>query len=169
MSGVESATASAGAAQRTITRLYDALSRLDGDTMQACYAPAAQFDDEAFSLTGPAQIGGMWRMLCSTTQAKGRDVWRLDFRDVTDHSAHWEAHYRFSATGRMVHNIIDANIQCGPDGLIQRHRDSFDFWRWSRQALGASGLLLGWTSFLRNKVRAQAAANLARFLASSPR
>mgnify|MGYP000423281271 CR=1 FL=1 len=53
---------------------------------------------------------------------------------------------------------------CLPDGLIIEHRDSFDFYRWSRQALGVPGLLLGWSSFLQNKVRAQAAANLKRYL-----
>ena len=153
----------------TIERFYAAFARLDGDAMQACYAEDASFDDEAFSLRGRTQVGGMWRMLCSATRAKGADVWRLEVRDITDRSAHWEAHYRFSATGRMVHNIIEADIQCGPDGLIQRHRDSFDFWRWSRQALGAPGLLLGWTPFLRAKVRATAAGNLQKFLAAPPR
>jgi hypothetical protein len=153
----------------TIERFYAAFARLDGDAMQACYAEDAQFDDEAFSLRGRTQVGGMWRMLCSATQAKGADVWRLEVRDITDRSAHWEAHYRFSATGRLVHNIIEADIQCGPDGLIQRHRDSFDFWRWSRQALGAPGLLLGWTTFLRAKVRTTAAGNLQKFLAAPPR
>lgn len=152
----------------TIERFYAAFARLDGDAMQACYAEDAQFDDEAFSLRGRAQVGGMWRMLCGATRAKGADVWRLEVRDITDRSAHWEAHYRFSATGRMVHNIIDADIQCGPDGLIRIHRDRFDFWRWSRQALGTPGLLLGWTPFLRAKVRSTAAANLQRFLATPP-
>jgi ketosteroid isomerase-like protein len=155
-------------ARQTISRFYGAFAQLDGRAMQACYAPDAQFDDEAFSLRGRDQVGGMWRMLCDATAAKGRDVWRLETRDITHCSAHWEAHYRFSATGRMVHNIIDAQIECGPDGLIRRHRDSFDFWRWSRQALGTPGLLLGWTPFLRAKVRAQAAANLAKYLAASP-
>ena len=159
----------ATAAQATIARLYSALSRLDGDTMQACCAADARFDDEAFALKGADPIGGMWRMPCSTPQAKGRDVWRPEFADVTDPGAHWEAHCRFSATGRIAHNLIEADIPCGPDGLIQRQRDSFDLWRWARQSLGAPGLLRGWTPFLRRKVRAQAAANLAGFMASSLR
>ena len=54
---------------------------------------------------------------------------------------------------------------CYAAGLITRHTDRFDFWRWSRQALGAPGLLLGWSPFLRAKVRGQAAASLRRFLA----
>jgi len=73
--------------------------------------------------------------------------------------------YRFSPTGRIVHNVIDAQFEFDRFALITRHVDRFDFWRWSRQALGTPGWLLGWTPLLRNKVRAQAAANLAAYLA----
>ena len=151
--------------RKTIETLYAAFARLDSDAMAACYAENARFDDAAFSLSGRREIGGMWRMLCEAVKAKGRDVWKLEVSAITENSAHWEPHYRFSATGRMVHNIIDAQFEFDSAGLIVRHQDSFDFWRWSRQALGAPGMLLGWTPFLRGKVRAQAAANLKKFLA----
>ncbi len=49
------------------------------------------------------------------------------------------------------------------DGRILAHVDDFDLWRWSRQALGLPGVLLGWSPLLRSKVRSQAAAQLARF------
>ena len=155
--------------QATLERLYAAFSQLDGAAMAACYAENATFDDEAFSLKGRREIGGMWTMLCDGTKAKARDAWRLESRVTGERSAHWEAWYRFTATGRLVHNIIDSEFEFGPDGLITRQRDRFDFWRWSRQALGAPGWLLGWTPFLRNKVRATAAANLTLFLAKQPR
>ena len=149
----------------TIDKLYTAFARLDGAAMQACYAQDAEFDDEVFSLSGRAEIGGMWRMLCETTRAKGMKHWKLQFGDITDRSAHWEAHYLFSATGRLVHNKIDAEFEFDGQGLIKRQRDRFDFWAWSRQALGLPGLLLGWSPMLRRKVRTQAAANLQRYLA----
>lgn len=148
----------------TIEGFYAAFARLDSDAMTACYAEEARFDDEAFSLTGRRQIGGMWAMLCSATRAKGLAQWQLQASDITERTAHWQAHYLFSATGRVVHNRIDAEFEFDARGLITRHRDRFDFWRWSRQALGLPGWLLGWTPFLRRKVRAQAAANLKRFL-----
>ena len=154
--------------QKTIERLYAAFAQLDADAMAACYAPQASFDDEAFSLRGRAQVGAMWAMLCEAVKTKGRDVWKLEVSQITDHSAHWEPTYRFTATGRMVHNIIDAEFEFDSAGLITRHRDRFDFWRWARQALGTPGLLLGWSPLLRTKVRAQAAKNLARFMASRP-
>lgn len=153
-----------------ITRFYEAFRALDAETMQATYAPNAEFEDEAFSLRGRDEIGAMWRMLCTAVRDKGRADWKLEFGgiDCDDEVgiAHWEPTYRFSATGRIVHNIIDAQFEFDQDGLIRKHRDRFDFWRWSRQALGLPGVLLGWSPLLRNKVRAQAAANLAKFRAA---
>ncbi|MBN8503837.1 MAG: nuclear transport factor 2 family protein [Burkholderiales bacterium] len=154
--------------RRTIETFYAAFRQLDGAAMQACYAPQAAFQDEAFTLQGREEIGAMWRMLCDVTRAKGLDVWQLDYQVLDEHHAHWDAHYRFSATGRMVLNHIDASFEFDNTGLILRHRDRFDFWAWSRQALGLPGLILGWTPMLRAKVQAQAAKNLAAYRAKHP-
>lgn len=158
--------------QATIDRFYSSFAQLDTEGMASCYADDARFDDEAFSLRGKREVVGMWRMLCEATKAKNRDVWRLEYRDVQADAAtgqaHWDAYYRFS-TGRMVHNSIDARFEFDPQGRIRVHKDSFDFWRWSRQALGAPGLLLGWTPLLRTKVRQQAGANLRKYLEQDAR
>ncbi len=159
--------------QQLIERFYEAFARLEDDAMARCYAPEATFEDEVFSLRGHREVTGMWSMLCDSIRTQGRDVWKLEFSGVTADTqngrAHWEAHYRFSATGRLVHNIIDAEFTFTPDGLIATQRDRFNFWRWSRQALGAPGVLLGWTPMLHAKVRSQAGANLRKFLASRSR
>src|SRR5579859_558774 len=81
--------------------------------------------------------------------------------------AHWEAWYTFSSTGRKVHNVIDAEFQFQA-GRIAAHRDRFNFWAWSSQALGPSGLLLGWTPVVHNRVRATARGRLDRFIAAHP-
>ena len=73
----------AAANAQTIERFYEAFARLDAPAMAACYASDAAFDDEAFSLRGRRQVGGMWRMLCDATRAKGADVWRLTWRERT--------------------------------------------------------------------------------------
>ncbi len=157
----------------TLENFYTAFARLDSQAMAACYAPDTVFDDEAFSLRGHEQVTGMWHMLCDATKARGMDAWRLSFggieSDERTGKAHWEAWYRFGATGRLVHNRIDAQFEFNEQGLICRHRDRFDFWAWSRQALGLPGLLLGWTPWLRGKVKAQAAANLQKYLAQRRR
>jgi hypothetical protein len=66
-------------------------------------------------------------------------------------------------TGRRVHNKIDATFQF-QDGKIIRHHDRFNFWKWSFMALGPVGLFLGWSPFIKNKVRKQAAKNLEKFI-----
>ena len=153
----------------TITKFYTAFAQLDGDGMEACYAEGAAFEDEVFTLRGKAQTMGMWRMLIDATRAKSTDDWLLEFNavvaDATTGQAHWDAHYRFSATARMVINRINAQFTFDNEGLIITHRDRFNFWSWSSQALSAVGLLLGWSPFLRSKVRQQAAGNLQNFMA----
>lgn len=148
-----------------VNRFYEAFSRRDGDAMAACYAPEIRFSDPVFTdLKGP-EAGGMWRMLCG--RAKDLAVtWRDVSADDRTGRAHWEATYTFAATGRRVHNVIDAEFRF-ENGLIVEHTDRFDFWRWSRMALGAPGMLLGWTPIVRNKVRGQARAGLDAFLAKA--
>jgi hypothetical protein len=83
--------------------------------------------------------------------------------DATSGRAHWDARYTFSASGRPVLNRIDAAFEFR-DGKIVNHRDTFDLWRWARQALGPVGLVLGWAPPVQNKVRAQALATLERYM-----
>ena len=68
-----------------------------------------------------------------------------------DRSAHWLADYTFAATGRRVHNDVQARVRLRRDGLINDHDDRFSFHAWSRQALGPVGLLLGWTPLLQGR------------------
>jgi ketosteroid isomerase-like protein len=154
--------------ERTIEAFYNAFARLDAAAMAECYADDVAFDDEVFTLRGKREVMGMWGMLCAITREKGADVWQLRFSGVhaegSTGRAHWDAHYRFSATGRIVDNSIDARFEFASDGRIVRHRDTFSFWNWSRQALGAPGWLLGWSPMLRAKVRAKAGANLRRYM-----
>jgi ketosteroid isomerase-like protein len=144
--------------EELIQTFYRAFQKRDADAMAACYHPEIEFSDEAFPLLRGARAGDMWRMLCS----RSKDL-AVEFRDVHADAgggrAHWDATYTFSKTGRRVVNRIDATFAFR-DGKIVRHVDRFDFWRWSRQALGPVGLLLGWTPIVRRAVRRQAAEQL---------
>lgn len=155
---------STAANRESIERFYRAFQRRDGEAMAACYRADVTFRDPVFELSG-ARVGAMWKMLCS----RGADL-RIEFANVTADdnggSADWQAWYTFSGTGRHVHNIIHARFRLA-DGMIAKHVDEFDFWRWSRQALGPLGLLLGWTPLVHGKVRAQAAQALDRFIAAT--
>lgn len=145
-----------------IRGFYAAFQRRDHAAMAACYGPDPRFSDPVFTdLRGP-QVAAMWRMLCE----RGRDL-ELEASNIvanaTNGSAHWEAHYTFSATGRHVHNVIDAAFTF-EGGRIVRHTDRFDLYRWARQALGLKGILLGWSPPVHRAIRKQAAAGLDAFM-----
>jgi ketosteroid isomerase-like protein len=145
-----------------IAKFYKAFGSRDALEMAACYHPDVEFSDEVFPDLKGTRAGAMWKMLCE----RGKDL-KIEFRDVvaddsTGH-AHWEAWYSFSATGRRVHNIIEARFEFR-EGKIIRHRDTFDFWEWASQAIGPKGRLLGWSSLVKNRVRAQAAESLDAFI-----
>lgn len=149
--------------EQLITTFYEAFGRRDGDAMAACYHPDVRFSDPVFPDLRGANAGAMWRMLCS--RANDLKIEASQVRaDDSRGSAHWEAWYPFAATGRRVHNVIDATFEF-KDGLIVRHTDVFDFHAWSKQALGVAGWLLGWTAMLQKKVQRQAGDTLARWIA----
>jgi hypothetical protein len=143
-----------------IARFYDAFARRDWEAMGACYHPEARFSDPVFLELDAAQVKAMWRMLL-TSDSDLRITYQVVQEDAVHGQALWDAWYTFSRTGRKVHNRITARF-IYKDGLILRHEDRFDLWRWSRQALGTSGVLLGWSPVVRNKVRRTAAEALHR-------
>lgn len=145
-----------------VTRFYEAFAKRDAAAMAACTHPDYEFTDEVFVGLRGDEARGMWRMLCE----RGTDL-RIEFRDVRANdatgSAHWDAHYTFSATGRKVRNAIDATFEFD-QGLIRRHRDRFDLPKWEAQALGTPGKLLGRFPFFQRALRKKAAAGLRQFL-----
>jgi ketosteroid isomerase-like protein len=148
-----------------IQRLYAAFAKHDGKAMASCYAPDAHFSDPVFVDLRGREPGAMWTMLTGRAEDLTVELREHDADGDTGH-AHWIANYTFTQTGRKVHNDVRAAFRFR-DGLIVDHVDTFDFPRWARQALGTTGLLLGWTPMVRNKVRAQARAGLDKFLASN--
>lgn len=149
--------------EQLIKRFYDAFAARDGAAMAACYAEDAKFSDPVFpSLTG-TEPGAMWRML--TGRADDLEVELVEHKaSESAGSANWVATYTFSQTGRRVVNDVQAHFRF-ENGLIAEHMDDFNFYKWSRQALGTSGLLLGWTPILRGAVQKKARAGLDAYIA----
>ncbi len=143
-------------------RFYDAFAARDWRTMAALYADEATFADPAFGRLDAREVRAMWQMLVG----RAGDL-RIEHRTLSEEAdsarVRWIAHYTFSQTGRPVVNVIDARMRLRA-GAIVEHVDRFDFHRWSRQALGLPGLLLGWTPFLQRKVQDQARAGLRQFM-----
>ena len=146
-----------------VNTFYSSLAARDGDAMAACYADEIVFADPAFGELRGRDAGDMWRMLCSSDTDLALEHHILESSD-TDVRTNWIATYTFSATGNRVRNDIEATMKFR-DGKIVDHRDRFGMWKWSSQALGLPGKLLGWSPPLQSKVRKTALENLAKFQA----
>jgi hypothetical protein len=130
--------------------------------MAGAYGPGATFSDPVFVGLRDGEPGAMWRML--TGQAHDLQVELLEHATKEDRgAATWRATYTFSQTGRKVVNLVDSSFRFD-GGLIAEQRDDFDFYRWSRQALGPMGMLLGWSPIVKAAVRKRARASLDRFM-----
>jgi ketosteroid isomerase-like protein len=148
--------------QQLITSFYQSFQKKDYKAMQSSYADDAIFSDEVFINLNAGEVKAMWEMFC----IKGKDL-QVEFSNIhaddKKGSADWKATYTFSKTNRKVINHIKANFEFA-DGKITKHTDHFNFYNWAKQALGLKGTLLGWTTLLKNKVRAGAQSNLAAFM-----
>ena len=149
--------------QRAIVSFHESFAARDAEGMIAAYDPRSiRFSDPVFTDLQGDEPGAMWRMLVG----RAADL-AVDFRDVSadDESgkAYWEARYTFSKTGRKVLNRVRAEFRFH-DGKIVEHRDHFDLYAWTRQALGPIGTLVGWSPLLQAPLRRSAKKELRRFM-----
>ncbi len=150
--------------KQLIEKFYTALNNRDAETMASCYHDDIVFEDPGFGKLHGDRAKGMWRMLC-----KNAKNFKVEFSNVeaNEHtgSAHWEAWYTFSQTGRSVHNKIDAKFEF-KDGKIIKHTDHFNLHRWASQAIGFKGKLLGGTGFFKKKLIQKTNRLLDKFMSS---
>ena len=150
--------------QQLITRFYTAFQQLDYKTMQDCYHEDAVFFDPVFQDLNAYEVRNMWEMLCR----QSKDL-SLQFSEVEADGEYgtcrWVARYSFSRSGRKVVNSVKAHFKFD-EGKIIEHSDDFDLWKWSRQALGISGWLFGWSEFFQKRIRASAQNKLLAYLNS---
>ena len=148
--------------EELIRAFYTEFQQLNWQVMASCYDQDVSFSDPVFTDLSGAELVSMWHMLCSKA-----DNFQLQFSDIRADdrygAACWVATYTFSQTGRRVKNTIFAEFQF-KNGKIIRHSDHFSFWRWSASALGASGVLLGWSGWFRRRVQGRAKKGLAAFM-----
>jgi hypothetical protein len=145
-----------------INRFYSAFAESNAEGMVTWYHDDIIFRDPAFGELRGEKAKDMWRMLVRSAKGKIKIAWSDVAADENSGRANWRAEYVFSGTGRNVVNVISAEFEFR-DGKIVRHTDSFDFYKWAKQALGWKGWLLGRTGFFRRKVMQQANARLADF------
>ena len=144
-----------------IEKFYNSFAAANAEGMISSYADNITFSDPAFGKLKDDDAKNMWRMLLKNPDIK---ITASNIHaDTTTGSADWVAVYTFSLTGRKVVNKVHAQFEFS-NGKIIKHTDDFSFWKWAGQAFGLKGYLLGWTPLMRNKVRQQALARLAKFI-----
>lgn len=148
--------------EQVIEEFYAAFAAHNTKTMASCYHEEIQFMDPVFGVLKGKDVSKMWEMLIE--RSKGN--LHIAFSDIhskgNSGEAKWIATYNFSKTNRKVINTIYAKFEF-QDGLIVRHTDHFNIWKWSQQALGIKGLLLGWTGYMHKKIQQQAVTSLNKF------
>ena len=145
-----------------ITHFYTSFAKGDAEGMAICYDDAIQFKDPAFGALKGVDAKNMWRMLLSRNKGNIHITFSNVKADNKTGSANWVAEYVFSATGRKVINVISAEFEFA-NGKIIKHTDTFDIYKWAKQAFGLKGYLLGWTGYMQHKIQQQANTSLKKY------
>lgn len=141
---------------------YSAFQDKDALKMASLYHVNVEFEDPAFGKLKGDEVGAMWKMLCE----RSSDLtikFELIASKENQIDVKWIASYSFGKSKRKVINSIVATLSF-EDGKIIKHKDVFNLYKWSRQALGFSGYLLGWTSFFKHKLNAKTRIQLDAFM-----
>ena len=149
--------------EQIISNFYHSFQRLDAQGMNSCYSDDIVFFDPVFELLQADQAKAMWRMLCRNAKDFSLTYGNIKALDEEYYTCDWVATYTFSQTGKRVVNNVKAHMKM-LDGKIVEHSDGFSLHKWSTQALGFPGWLLGWNSFFQRKIKNKARKKLLQYM-----
>ncbi|WP_194767596.1 nuclear transport factor 2 family protein [Tamlana sp. I1] len=149
--------------QALITEFYTAFAAGNAKAMTACYHEDIVFQDPVFGVLKGQRAVAMWKMLLAQKKSKTKITFNgIEATEETG-KANWIAEYVYGAKKRNVINKVNAHFKF-KDGKIIEHIDTFNLWTWTKQAMGFPGYLLGWTSFMKNKIQQTTNKKLDAFL-----
>jgi len=147
-----------------IEAFFTAFAKGNAEEMITCYHKDVTFQDPAFGTLKGDRAKQMWQMLLS--QKSAAPV--VSFSDVISLGdnmvgAKWRAKYFYGPKKRKVINHVKAVFTI-KDVKIHKHTDSFNLWKWSRQAIGPVGLAIGWTPMMKAKIQSIANGKLDSYI-----
>lgn len=147
-----------------MNKFYTSFIKKDSKAMGECYHSDIVFKDPVFGTLKGDRACRMWQMLL--TYKKEDLKISYDIADVTDEKGkvNWVAEYHFGEKYRKVINNVSGEFKF-KDGKIIEHIDTFNMWKWSKQAMGTVGYLIGWTPFMKNKIQKSTNKKLDYFIA----
>ena len=138
--------------QQVIEQFYTALSNRDIKALSNCYHEEVVYSDVGFGIQKGKDAKLVWQFLMNNVD----ENFMVTFSDIqaneTRGSANWVAKYQFNQ--RNIENQITATFQF-QNGKIIYHKDKYSLWKWSQQAFGFLGYLIGWLPLFRWLVRWQ--------------
>jgi ketosteroid isomerase-like protein len=151
---------------KLIEKFYTAFSHGNVKEMTDCYHNKIIFHDPVFGELKGVEAKAMWNMLLTKNSGNIKITFQNIVSSLDDGSADWKAVYLYGKSKRKVTNRIHARFKF-QDGKIIEHIDTFDLWKWTQQALGVGGYLLGWSPFMKNKIRKTVHKKLRLFIAKN--
>lgn len=146
-----------------IREFYTSFATGDYQKMTSFYHEDIVFRDPVFGKLEGERVSEMWKMLLSNKSAK----LKVEFSDIktfdNQGEARWKASYLYGKKKRQVINYVHANFKFR-EGKIVEHFDNFSMSKWSSQALGTVGILLGWAPLLKNKIKKEANKALDKYI-----
>lgn len=148
--------------EQLIETFYHSFANKDAETMISCYHDDIVFEDPAFGVLKGDDAKNMWRMLIARGSASTIIKHENAHTDENEGFANWTAEYEYGPKKRKVINHITAHF-IFKEGKIIQHTDQFDLWKWTQQALGFSGYLLGWSAFMKKSIQKKTNGLLKKF------
>ncbi len=147
-----------------IEKFYTSFQNKDYHGMIECYHDDIIFEDPGFGELHGEEAKSMWKMLLSRSNSDTKITFKDAEANDSSGSVKWTAKYTYGDKKRKVVNNISAKFKF-KDGKIIDHRDHFNLWKWTSQALGMPGILLGWTPFMKKKLQQRTNKMLKKFMA----
>jgi ketosteroid isomerase-like protein len=135
-----------------LQKFYNSFSTGNAQAMMDCYHDNITFQDPAFGILKGDRAKFMWEMLLSKKDSDLKIDYKILKTDDNYGKVNWTARYNYGPKKRKVVNKVTANFEF-KDGKIIKHTDDFNLWTWSKQALGTSGYLLGWSPYMRDQIQ----------------
>jgi len=146
-----------------IEKFYSSFSNGNIKEMTECYHKNISFHDPVFGTLKRKRVLKMWEMLLSRRTKSTKISFTNIQTTIETGTANWTAEYIYGEKNRKIINIVSANFKF-KDGKIIEHTDTFNLWKWTQQAIGTVGYLIGWTPFMRNKIQKTAKQQLDNFM-----
>ncbi|WP_339923671.1 nuclear transport factor 2 family protein [uncultured Cyclobacterium sp.] len=148
-----------------LKKFYTSFSKGDSKGMVECYHKDIVFKDPVFGKLKGDRAFKMWEMLLSNKKADTKIS--FDIRRVSDErgKVNWVAEYAYGVKKRKVINKVSGEFKFKDDKIIE-HIDSFNLWKWTKQAMGIVGYLIGWTPFMKSKIQNTTNKKLNKYIAA---